>query len=119
VTRHADPLAGRRVLWGVCAWLLLAVAWWDVLGRESGTWLPELFIPAVTLVVVTLVTLVWVKHNLGIYQRKGPRRGLPGADAPWVLDTLGRRLEFASGLEDARVIRLALVDDVKRYQVDW
>jgi hypothetical protein len=111
-------LAARRVLWGVCAWLLLGVAWWDVLRRDARTWLPELLIPAVTLVVVTGVTLLWVKHNRGIYQRKGPRKGLPAADAPWALDSLGRTLEFAPGVEDARVIRLGLAGDVKRYEVD-
>lgn len=117
MSRHADPIGTRRVLWGVCAWFLLALAWWDVLRRDSRTWLPELLVPAITLVVVTVVTLYWVRHNLGIYQRKGPRKGLPDADAPWVADSLGRRLEFAPGVADARVIRVGIEGDVKRYEV--
>ena len=117
VSKHADPLGVRRVLWGVGAWLLLALAWWVVLRRDARTWLPELLVPAVAVVVVTVVTLYWVRHNLGIYQRKGPRKGLPAGDAPWVQDSLGRRLEFASGVSNARVVRVDLDGDVKRYEV--
>ena len=110
-------MATRRVLWGVLAWLLLVVAWWDVLRRDARTWLPELLVPAAALVVVTAVTLFWVKHNRGIYQRKGPRKGLPAGDAPWLEDSLGRCLEFAPGIDDSRLIRLDLDGDVKRYEV--
>jgi hypothetical protein len=118
VTKHSDPLGARRVVFGVLAWVALALAWWVVLQRDPRTWLVQLAVPVVSLVVVTVLTLAWVRHNLGIYQRKGPRRGLPAVDAPWTEDSLGRRLVLADGLAAARVVRLDLRDDVKHYEVE-
>ena len=120
MAKHSDPLRTRRVVYGLASWLLLGVAWWAVLRRDPQSWLTQLVVPAVAAVVVTAVTLLWVHHNLGIYQRKGPRRGLPDADLPWTSDSLGRRLEIPHGLEDARVLRLVLDGTdggVKRYEV--
>lgn len=117
MTKHIDPLGTRRLVYGVVAWVVLGLAWWDVLRRDARTWLPELLVPAVSLVVVFVVTLVWVRHNRGIYRRKGPRQGLPGVDEPWVVDSLGRRLELAPDASDAAVVRVVLEGDVKRYEV--
>jgi len=117
VAKHADLMGTRRVVYGVIAWLTLAAAWWGVLRRDTHTWIPQLLVPVVAFVVVTVLTLAWVRHNLGIYQRKGPRRGLPDAEAPWTHDSLGRQLELEPGLRDARVVRVDLDGDVKRYGV--
>lgn len=117
VSKHADPLGTCRVAYGAIAWVVLVVAWWQVLSRGPQTWVSQLVVPVLAVVVVTAMTLGWVRHNLGIYQRKGPRHGLPEADAPWTTDSLGRRLEFTPGLEDARFVRLDLHGDVKRYEV--
>lgn len=118
MSKHADPLAVRRVAYGVVAWLLLGVAWWQVLVRDPRSWLYELAVPVVSVVVVTALTLAWVRHNLGIYQRKGPRRGVPAAEAPWTADSLGRQLVIAPGTDTARVVRLDLHGAVKRYEVE-
>jgi hypothetical protein len=117
VVKHSDPLRVRRVVYGLLAWVLLGVAWWAVLQRDPRTWLAQLLVPAVAAVVVTAVTLFWVRHNLGIYQRKGPRRGVPAVDEPWTHDSLGRPLAFSPRLAEAPVVRLDLVDGVKRYEV--
>ncbi|GAC1611757.1 MAG: hypothetical protein NVS3B26_27800 [Mycobacteriales bacterium] len=98
---------------------MLAVAWWDVLRANPRSWLPELLIPVVTLVIVSALTLLWVRHNLGIYARKGPRRGLPDPDAAWSTDRLGRQLHFEYGVENAPVVRLDLTGPTKRYRVEW
>jgi hypothetical protein len=117
VSRHSDPLGTRRVVVGVASWIALGLAWYAVLHRDARTWLPQLLIPTVSLVVVTALTLLWVRHNLGIYQRKGPRRGIPAVDQPWTADSLGRRLELPAAVEAAPVVRLVLDGDVKRYEV--
>ena len=117
MSRHCDPLGTRRTVYGVLSWIALGVAWWAVLRRDHRTWLPELIVPTVALVVVTALTLLWVRHNLGIYQRKGARRGIPEVHAPWVSDSLGRRLELLSHAAGARVVRVVLDGDVKRYEV--
>lgn len=117
MSKHLDPLAGRRVVVGVLSWVLLLLAWVLVLQRDPRTWLYQLAVPVVTLVVVTVVTFAWVRHNLGIYVRKGPRRGLPAVDRPWTSDSLGRRLELPTDLAEARVVRLTVRGDVKAYEV--
>ena len=117
MTKHADPLGTRRVLVGLVSWVVLGLAWWGVLRRDARTWLPELLVPSAALVIVTVLTLLWVRHNRGIYQRKGPRKGVPEVDAPWTADSLGRRLELPPSALDARVVRVVVDGDVKRYEV--
>jgi len=114
-----DPLGARRVVVGVVSWFVLGVAWWVVLERDPRTWWYELAVPAVSLLVVTVLTLAWVRHNLGIYERKGPRRGVPGVEAPWTHDSLGRRLDLTAGLDEARVVRASVDGEVKRYEGVW
>jgi hypothetical protein len=118
VSKHTDPIGTRRIFVGLLSWLALGAAWWGVLRRDSRTWLPELLVPVVALVVVTALTLLWVRHNLGIYQRKGPRTGLPHSDAPWLTDSLGRHLDLPVAALSARHVRLVLDGDTKRYEVD-
>lgn len=115
MARHSDPLRGRRLVWGVVAWLVLGLAWARVVSGQVRTWLPELAIPAIAAMIAVAITTVWVRHNLAIYQRKGPRRGLPAADERWHADSLGRRIELADDVLEANVVRIDLVGDVKRY----
>jgi hypothetical protein len=117
VSKHTDPIGTRRLLVGALSWIALAAAWWAVLQRDSRTWVPELLVPAVALVVVTALTLLWVRHNLGIFQRKGPRTGLPETHAPWERDSLGRHLDLPVAALSARQVTLVLDGDVKRYEV--
>lgn len=115
--KHVDPLRVRRLVYGGIAWLLFAVTWWLVLRRNPSAWLPELAVPVVTLVVVTALTAAWVRHNLKIYQRKGPRRGLPDSKAPWRTDSLGRRLHFQRTARSASVVTVSVRGNTKHYEV--
>jgi len=117
VTKHADPISHRRLVVGVVSWVVLGLAWWRVLDRDPREWVYELSVPVVSLVAVTVLTLWWVRHNLGIYQRKGPRRGVPAVDAHWSHDSLGRALVLDEGVTTGRVVRVVLEGDVKRYEV--
>lgn len=118
MSKHADPITGRRWVVGTLSWVALGYAWWRVLERGPRDWALEIAVPVVSALVVTVLTLVWVRHNRGIYERKGPRRGLPDVVAPWTSDTLGRRLVIPSTVSDARVVRVDLVADAKCYRVD-
>jgi hypothetical protein len=117
VSKHTDPMATRRLVVGVLSWAVFAVAWWLVLRRDPSSWLPDLAVPVVSLVVVTVLTLAWVRHNLGIYRRKGPRRGLPAVDAPWTHDSIGRPLVLPQEALTARFVTVDVVDGLKAYEV--
>jgi len=117
MSKHSDPIGARRLAVGVVSWVVFAVAWWLVLRRDPGSWLPDLAVPVVSVVVVTALTLLWVRHNTGIYRRKGPRRGLPAVDAPWTHDSLGRPLALSDEARSGRVVSVDVVDGMKRYEV--
>jgi hypothetical protein len=82
---------------GVFFWLLTAALWVWLWAEGRATWdafegtTVRLAILAGT---VFAVTTWWVRHNVGIYRRKGPRSGrpenLPRTDA----DRLGRDLRW-------------------------
>jgi hypothetical protein len=115
--KHADPLGTRRVVLGVLAWLLLGLAWWLVLRRDPSSWVGDLLVPLVAALVVAPLTAAWVRHNRRIYQRKGPRRGLPAVASPWATDSLGVPLELPEPALQAGLVRLSLAGGVKRYEV--
>lgn len=115
--RPADPLRHRRIVAGIFAWVAFGVCWWLVLSRDSRTWGMELLIPPAALVVVTAVTVLWVRHNLAIFRRAGPRRGLPASEQPWRRDSLGRPIDLPVQAVTAPLVRLSLEDGVKRYRV--
>jgi hypothetical protein len=82
---------------GVAFWVLL-VALWVVLAmqgkasgaafRDTGVWLAAL------MGAVLAVTLWWIRHNVAIYRRKGPRRGRPEDPPRTHADRLGRDVEW-------------------------
>jgi len=75
----------------VCTWVLFFYWWYCVLPAtllSDAAWaLFDIF--AVSLCTVVL-TLGWVRYNLGIYRRKGPRRKIPDVSERFVVDALGR-----------------------------
>ena len=109
---------------GVFFWLLTAALWVWLWAEGRATWgafqgtTVRLAILAGT---VFAVTTWWVRHNVGIYRRKGPRSGrpehLPDVDA----DRLGRgvRWELSGGHVAALSAEHLVVDldgEVKTYR---
>jgi hypothetical protein len=83
---------------GVAFWLLLAALWvlLAVQGkasgeafRDTGVWLAAL------MGAVLAVTIWWIRHNVAIYRRKGPRRGRPEQPPRTDEDRLGREVDWA------------------------
>ena len=91
-----DPFGRRRILFGILAWLLFlaVVVRWAFVRNDSATLVLELAIPVTMLFVVVVATELWIRHNIGIYKRKGPRRKTAVFDAPWTSDSLGRALDI-------------------------
>ncbi|HEU5034029.1 MAG TPA: hypothetical protein VFT62_04620 [Mycobacteriales bacterium] len=114
----AGPIRRKRRVAGALAWVLFSLAWVFVLRRDPKTWLPELIVPLIAAVAVTALTSLWVRHNIGIYRRKGPRRTIPAAPTSWQSDTLGRPLRLTAGAGTARVVTVSVADGCKHYRVE-
>lgn len=94
----------------VWLWWLVAQRPWEVRGL---VWLI-----AVSLVVLPLITLYWVGHNRSIYRRKGPRRALAAVDESYTRDWNGLAVQAEwVVLRHARSITVQVGDEVKHYQL--
>ncbi len=92
-TRRGRMRDGLHALIVACTWALFFY-WWSIVlpatRLSDATW--AIFaILAVSLCTVAL-TLGWVRYNLGIYRRKGPRRKIPDVSERVSADVLGRDL---------------------------
>jgi uncharacterized iron-regulated membrane protein len=109
---------------GLAFWLLLA-GLWALLAhegrasgasfRDTGLWLAAL------MGAVLAVTIWWIRHNVAIYRRKGPRRGRPENPARTDEDRLGRGIAWTmpGGAPAALAERHLVVEiagDLKTYR---
>jgi hypothetical protein len=116
-----------RQLWhkivGLLSWALFA-GLWVLLAVEGKATLPSLLDSATLVAIVAgavlAITLTWVRHNVGIYRRKGLRTGRVGTRPETSVDRLGRTLRWdvpggVLGALDAGHLAVELEGDVKRY----
>jgi hypothetical protein len=109
---------------GAAFWLLL-IGLWVLLAtegkasgdafRDTGIWLAAL------MGAVLAVTIWWIRHNVAIYRRKGPRRGRAENPPRTDEDRLGRDVAWAmdGGPPAAQAERHLVVEiagDVKTYR---
>lgn len=88
---NRDQVGLRRALAAVAAWSGFAVAWVLVVRRPGAVVLSEeLLVVPLSAVAVAALSAWWIRHNRRIYQRKGPRRGVPVELGPPAQDRLGR-----------------------------
>jgi hypothetical protein len=109
---------------GLAFWALFATLWAKLFAdhkaglaafRDTGIQL------AAVVGVVVAVTTWWIRHNVGIYRRKGPRRGRPSQPPRTDEDRLGRavRWDLPGGAIAARAHDHLIVEldgDVKTYR---
>jgi hypothetical protein len=100
-----------HVLFVMAGWALF-FTWWGQVLRDTS--LPEaagalLVIFSVSL-LTALATVGWVRYNLGIYRRKGPRRTVPDVTEDIGADALGRKLVHpdTEELRAARVVTVSI-----------
>jgi hypothetical protein len=109
---------------GLAFWLLLVALWVELAleGRASGAALRDTGLRLAALMgVVLTVTIWWIRHNVGIYRRKGPRRGRPENPPRTDEDRLGRDVAWTrpGGAPAALAERHLVVEiagDVKTYR---
>ena len=117
--RQAAHIAVALLFWLALAglWVLLAVQ-----GKASGAAFRDTGIQLAALIgAVLAITTWWVRHNVGIYRKKGPRRGRPELAPRTDEDRLGRQLRWAmpGGVRTARAQAHLVVEvhgDVKTYR---
>lgn len=79
----------------VFGWLLFAGFWLLVAAQESHAVSNIVWLLASALVLLPVVTLYWVRHNRGIYARKGPRRQVQVIETAYSHDWAGRAVHAA------------------------
>lgn len=102
---------------GLASWALFALAWWRVIDLGAAVSSVTIAGVALTAVLVLVIDMWWIRHNRGIYRRKGPRRGRPQVDLAFERDSLGRTLEIPfEALTTAEVSLTVTVDGKKVYR---
>jgi hypothetical protein len=102
-----------HVLLVLGGWALFFLWWGQVLRVTS---LPETALAVLVILSVSLLTSLltvgWVRYNLGIYRRKGPRRTVPDVQEHVGADALGRKLVHpgVEALRAARVVTVSLAE---------
>lgn len=121
--RHAGLARGRSSRWlayysaSIAAWLGFVWLWVRAVRlTEVATLLVIAGLLAAAVAVIVAVTLLWVRHSVGLARRLPPRRGLPGVAPAPDRDFVGRRLDL--DLEQARAAPMVVVHvdgDVKHF----
>jgi len=102
-----------HVLLVMAGWALF-FKWWGQVVRDTS--LPEAAVAVLVIFSVSLLTSLatvgWVRYNLGIYRRKGPRRTVPDVTEDIGADALGRKLVHpdTEELRAARVVTVSISD---------
>ncbi|MGZ8432179.1 MAG: hypothetical protein ACXWWW_09510 [Candidatus Deferrimicrobiaceae bacterium] len=99
-------------------WLLFVYWWNQVIPQISVMDASVAFLVIfLTFLITSVLTLLWVRHNLGIFRRKGPRKSLPAVSEEVHSDSLGRRLELPGydSLKGAPVVVISREGDRKRF----
>jgi hypothetical protein len=113
-----------HILVGIAFWVVLAALWALLVAEDKATaaaFRDTIFQVAVIVGIVLAVTTWWIRHNIAIYRRKGPRQGR-ATIAPRVdEDRLGRpvRWSMPGGVRTARAQRHLVIDldgDQKTYR---
>lgn len=84
-------------------WLLFFGAWWRVLSTQRVSYPTLGWLILGALIVIPLITLIWMRHNVNIYERKGPRLQIRAADERYEHDWQGLRIN--ADWADLRVAR--------------
>lgn len=113
-----------HIIAGVFFWLLLALLWVLLVLDQKATpaaLRDTLFLLAVLMGTVLAITIWWVRHNVGIHRRKGPRQGRAEVPAAVDRDRLDRPIRWAmpGGVRTARAQAHLVVEldgDVKTYR---
>lgn len=103
---------------GLAGWALFGAGWGRVVaeGVPAPSALRDGLLVTALFAVIVAATLAWVRWNLALQARKGPRRLVTPARGLPTVDHLGRRLLASSGLREAGEIIVCFDDSEKWYR---
>ena len=118
---HSPPLTGRQkvghVLLVILGWVMF-IWFWHLAAGEPWDSAPLMFLIIGAVIVSPLVTLFWIFHNMGIYKRKGPRKGMADVKPYYDVDWSGREVTADwETLANARVVVIEIDEFGKNYRV--
>ena len=100
-------------------WLAFALGWWRVLANWPSSDLIRSFeLLAAIAALYGLGLALWIRHNISIYRRKGPRRAVRNFDPGYPCDALGQPVRGADpGVFHAQHLTIEVAADEKLYQL--
>lgn len=111
-----------QALLGVLFWAVVGLMWFVLIRNNEVSWDAAFsstkMIGAMALVTLILMAL-WIRHNLHIYESKGPRRGQPNFKPRTDIDKLGRKVVWDDGLEanlQSNYVAIDILGEIKRYR---
>jgi hypothetical protein len=109
-----------HALIAVLTWILF-IAWWNQVIPQITTEDASVafFVIFLTILICSVLTLLWVRYNVGIFRRKGPRKTLPSVSEECEADHLGRRLDHPGyeHLKSAPLVVVSREEDKKQFKV--
>lgn len=109
-----------HALIAISGWALF-VYWWgrvlpQIIKRDA---VIALVFIGVTVFITVTITLLWVRYNIGIFRRKGPRKNLTLVTENRDTDFLGRKIEQPgpASLKTAHLVVVSVEGEAKKYEV--
>lgn len=109
-----------HALVSILAWILF-VYWWKQVTPQISP--KDAVVSALTIlltaIVISVLTLLWVRHNIAIFRRKGPRKALPSVSEERDADHLGRTISHPGYgcLKTSRVVVVSNEENRKCFLV--
>lgn len=108
-----------HLLVALMSWLLFVYFWYITLaykfsGRRQFLELLGLFLFTVA---IFSVAVTWVRHNIKIWLRKGPRKQVPVVNKTVVSDRFGRQLELSEEALNSNYIKIIVNKKTKKYVI--
>lgn len=102
------------------AWILFFVWWNQVIPQISVDDAAAAFLVIfLTVLLTSVLTLLWVRYNVGIFRRKGPRKQIPAVSEERDADYLGRSLDHPGYdlLKSGRIVLVSREGDKKKFEI--
>lgn len=108
--------------------LLVTLFFWGLFGYWWAKIIPQtsardvfdaLLLISLSILCTLVLTLVWVRHNIRIFRRKGPRKGLPSVSENRSADRIGVPIVHpgTEALKHSQVVTISRQNDRKQFHV--